>query len=127
MHRYQNIKRMLVWMVVQQTFQFLFKFIRLLLAQWSWRFFNFVNEYSLFSRCPPLKKCGVLHLNKIESPILPNVAFCNVLPNKEHSTLKNEVHVCNVCLPFAILVTKSYMAEILTIRCKTLSNQLIIL
>ena len=42
---------------------------------WNWLngsgeeiFFNFVNVFSLFCNCLPLKKGGALHLHKLESP-----------------------------------------------------------
>ena len=35
---------------------------------WRWRFFNFVNLFSLFCNYLPLGKGVALHLNKLESP-----------------------------------------------------------
>ena len=48
------------------------------LALWFWRrFFNFVNDFSLFFYHLPLEKGGALHLNKFESPS-PKDAMCRV-------------------------------------------------
>ena len=49
------------------------------LAQWFWRrrFFNFFNVFLCFRNYLPLEKCGVLHLNKLESPS-PRDTLCQV-------------------------------------------------
>ena len=48
------------------------------LAPWFLRrFLKFVNVFSLFRNCLPLKKDGALHLNKLEFPS-PKDALCQV-------------------------------------------------